>query len=272
MSQVVKPSVTMVSAPYIADLEAYLISIGDPDWHVDSEVSDAENLVEAGGRMCYRSWQPYDKEKPDASNANVHRVRKGNAAYIENILKSGHGSVLEHASIGFIFKDVSRVFTHEIVRHRVGTAFSQESLRYVRLADGIKYPLPSVIANHEGARLLFERAMSTMEGWQRELEDMFQAELDPASTFHAKKELTSAFRRIAPDGLATSIMITANIRTWRHIIQMRTSPGAEEEARIAIGMVAEILKKNFPSFFQDMDPVYHPGNPIPEWTFKYRNV
>ena len=68
-------------------------------------------------------------------NPNVTRVRDRNDEYITNILKVKHGSVIEHPMMSFIFADVSRVFTHELVRHRAGVAISQESLRFVRLTD-----------------------------------------------------------------------------------------------------------------------------------------
>jgi thymidylate synthase (FAD) len=68
-------------------------------------------------------------------------VRTDQHEYLGNLLASLHGSVLEHASDTFAFHNVSRVFTHELVRHRAGSAFSQESLRYVRLAEiGFRVP------------------------------------------------------------------------------------------------------------------------------------
>ena len=265
----VEPQVYMVASMYLADIEAYLQAIGSPAWKPDDNISDAENLIAAGGKMCYRSWEPFNEDKPDATNPNVSRVRSDSTEYIGNILKSGHGSVVEHASVSFIFKDVSRVFTHELVRHRAGTAFSQESLRFVRLSQGLKYFLPSVIAAKPEAVTLFQKAMFQMESWQLELEAMFAEELDPKSSFHQKKELTSAFRRIAPDGLATTIMMTANMRSLRHMIAMRTALGAEEEIRIAFNEVAKICKDNFPLVFQDMSCSQ---DSIPVWTFDNKKI
>ena len=84
--------------------------------------------MEFAGRLCYRSWEP-------GLNKNVRQVRTNVEDYLDNLLKSMHGSVLEHSFYVFIFHQVSRVFTHELVRHRVGTSISQESLRFVRLDD-----------------------------------------------------------------------------------------------------------------------------------------
>ncbi|MGH2903148.1 MAG: FAD-dependent thymidylate synthase, partial [Solirubrobacteraceae bacterium] len=89
-------------------------------------LNGGETLVEFGGRACYRSWEP-------GLNPNVSRVRTDQREYFANILRSAHGSVLEHANYSFVIRNCSRVFTHELVRHRAGSAFSQESLRYVRL-------------------------------------------------------------------------------------------------------------------------------------------
>ncbi len=89
--------------------------------------TDGERLAEFAGRLCYMS------QKNPASRATRE--------YLENIKKQGHGSVLEHANYSFALREVSRVFTHELVRHRAGSAFSQESLRYVRLTDiGFRVP------------------------------------------------------------------------------------------------------------------------------------
>lgn len=121
----VTPEVFLISRPSVdqQELVRYLLSIDAAGW-IPTESTEGENLVEIGGRLCYRSWKP-------GLNANVTRIREDSGEYLGNILKSGHGSVLEHANYSFILKDVSRVLTHELVRHRVGAAYSQESLRFV---------------------------------------------------------------------------------------------------------------------------------------------
>ena len=117
-------------------LQSYLGSIGAQDWKTDS-TTDAEHLIEFAGRLCYRSFKP-------GLNANVTKVREGNAEYLANIIKQKHGSVFEHASVSFVFANVSRVFTHELVRHRVGVGISQESMRYVRV-ENIPFWYPSAL-------------------------------------------------------------------------------------------------------------------------------
>ncbi len=69
--------------------------------------------------------------------------------------------------------------------------------------------------------------------------------------FHVKKEVTSALRRLAPTGLSTDIIWTANARTLRHVIEMRTAAGAEEELRIVFDEIARMMLAEAPGLFQD---------------------
>src|SRR5271155_5858914 len=96
--------------------------------------SSGELLTEIAGRICYKSFGV-------GLNPNVTKIRQSSREYIENTLAKGDGSIFEHASCTFAFLNVSRIFTHELVRHRVGVAISQESLRYVRPTE-LGYWLP----------------------------------------------------------------------------------------------------------------------------------
>lgn len=254
MQIVDEPQVFLVGKTEIhkPGVEAYLKSIGldEDDWFPDPRVSGAENLIELGGRLCYRSFAPYDPKKPLATNPNVTKVREGNNKYLANIVKQEHGAVVEHASVSMIFKDVSRVLTHEAVRHRAGWAYSQESLRYVRLDDGLRFWVSPLLRAHPHGMAFAERAINQMEGFQRELHDMF--DIGNIGDFSTKKLLTSMFRRFAPIGLATTLMVTGNFRAWRHTINLRTASSAEEEARLVFGKAAGILKEHYPHMFYDM--------------------
>lgn len=214
------------------------------EWHTDAK-TDGERLIEAAGRMCYRSWAP-------GLNPNVTKVREGNKEYIGNILKQKHGSVLEHVNTTWAFLNVSRVFTHELVRHRAGTAISQESLRYVRLED-IPFAYTAELPEEICDPLLGE-----MEQVQRDLAQHFQLDSLDASfsgghpkDFAYKKRKTSAMRRLAPLGLATNMIWTCNMRELRHVITLRTDSSAEEEIRKVIGMLADIAIPRYPAIFQD---------------------
>ena len=136
--------------------------------------------------------------------------------------------MLEHANYSFAFRNVSRVFTHELVRHRAGSAFSQESLRYVRLTD-IGFRVPPALEPVPMEVLEPGRAAGGVPGQRR---GEARASTRRACPFAVKKEITSALRRLAPIGLSTDIIWTANVRTLRHVIEMRTAEGAEEELRL----------------------------------------
>jgi thymidylate synthase (FAD) len=199
----------------------------------------AELLVEFAGRLCYRSWEP-------GLNRNVSRVRADRGEYFANILRSGHGSVLEHATYSFALRDVSRAFTHELVRHRAGSAFSQESLRYVRLAD-IGFRVPPALEP------LRERVLSIVEQLEEfQLSAARELGIDAQGVpFHVKKEVTSALRRLAPIGLSTDILWSANVRTLRHVIELRTGEAAEEELRVVFDKVARLMQTEAPLLFGD---------------------
>ena len=199
--------------------------------------SDAEFLTEIAGRVCYKSFGL-------GLNPNITKIRESPREYVENILKSKHGSVIEHACDTFAFLNVSRVFTHELVRHRAGVAISQESLRYVRPSElGIWVP-PDISEIREPFLILVEQ----IEAGYRQLE----GKLDwNRMNFEKKKRLTSALRRVLPDGIATNVIWTANHRAIRWIIEMRTDPSAEVEIRKVFGMVAEICIRDHPLLYSD---------------------
>lgn len=204
--------------------------------------SQSELMVEVMGRLCYRSWAP-------GMNANVTKIREGNDKYLANILFVKHGSVLEHAVTNWVFADVSRVFTHELVRHRAGTAYSQESLRFVRLTD-LGLWLPPEAKNDPELVEMFEGIFVAMEELQRMLAKKLGLD-DEGRQFKEKKVLTSMMRRVAPEGLATSIGASFNFRALRHIIEMRTAEGAEAEIRLVFDKVAEICKSRWKNLFSD---------------------
>jgi len=240
--RIVEPKVFLVGETKIVPegLQAYLNHIGMPNWTTDAP-TDAEKLVEVMSRICYRSFAP-------GLNPNVTRVREGNALHLKNIIESRHGSVMEHAYLNFIFTNVSRVFTHELITHRAGTAKSQESLRFVRLDDLGFWP-PLVIRENEDVMEIMSDTFEHLEGLQIKLADMLQ--LDKLD-FETKKKLTSAMRRIAPEGLTTTIGWSANFRAIRHAIELRSAPPAEEEIRLVFGKkVGDIVTGRYTNAFGD---------------------
>jgi thymidylate synthase (FAD) len=244
------PKVFLIARPSIdvEGMRGYLADVGGESWlerrleesnGAGGDLNHGELIVEFGGRACYRSWEP-------GLNPNVTKVRTDQGEYFANILKSAHGSVLEHANWSFALRNVSRVFTHELVRHRAGSAFSQESLRYVRLTD-IGFRVPPTL---EPVRDQVLSIVEQLEEFQVKAAEQLGIDADGVP-FHVKKEVTSALRRLAPIGLSTDILWTANARTLRHVIEMRTAEGAEEELRLVFDQVARVMQAEAPGLFQD---------------------
>ncbi len=207
-------------------------------WH-----SSAETLIEIAGRACYRSFGV-------GLNPNISKIRGDSKEYFENVLKKGDGSILEHASVTFALMWVSRVLTHQLVRHRAGTAFSQESLRYSRLKE-IQIPTWESWMPEEIAKRTTDEIMKALQGVEHYYERIQALIPWGDMSFENKKRATSAIRRILPQGLATVIIFTANHRTIRWLIEMRTDPGAELEIRKVFGMIAEICIRDYPLIYGD---------------------
>jgi thymidylate synthase (FAD) len=199
---------------------------------------NGETLIELAGRICYESFEV-------GLNPNVTRIRLNPRDYFENLLRKGDGSVAEHASVSFALVGVSRIMTHELVRHRVGVAVSQESLRYVRPKD-IRFWIPDELSAEQKSAM--KTAVEEMEAAYRRLEQSIPWE---KMDMDSKKRLTSAIRRILPDGLATNVIWSANHRTLRWVIEMRTDPSAEVEIRMVFDQIAQICKRDYPNIYQD---------------------
>jgi thymidylate synthase (FAD) len=284
--QETQPEIFIVARPVVdwPSLYSFLDSIGGTAWvrrildmKERGDISDGEALVEFMARSCYKSFDV-------GLNANVTKVRTDSTSYFRNILSSEHGSVLEHSQYSFMFRNVSRVFTHELVRHRAGVAISQESLRYVRLTD-IGFRIPDVLANGpdivlaggdgEADTVSMQHAVISivekLEEFQRAAAEAFGLD-DEGVPFHYKKEVTSALRRLAPIGLSTNIGWSANIRTLRFVLMKRTEAGAEEEIRLVFDRVARLMIQEAPYLFSDFHPVEVEDSDIPAWVPEFRKV
>lgn len=248
------------------ELGNFLEELGAPNWTTDT-AEDAAVLSEVMGRLCYKSFEA-------GLNPNVSKVREGNQPYMENILAQKHGSVIEHSYVTLGLLNVSRVFTHELVRHRPNN-YSQESLRFVRLAElGVYMPKvfePEHLVNYakfgaptfgstpevwakaksEGLKESFLKLFEKFEEWI-EMQSELLSLNEEGMPFKLKKAMTSALRRAAPHGLTTNIGVTGNHRAWRYEIEARTSPGAEEEIQAVFYDIAKMFKAKYPNIYQDM--------------------
>ncbi|MGB0694514.1 MAG: FAD-dependent thymidylate synthase [Rhodospirillaceae bacterium] len=216
------------------------------------EASGADTLPEFAGRFCYRSFK---KGRP--SNE-----------YIDHILESGHGSVLEHVSVSFAITGVSRALTHELIRHRAGTAISQESQRYVD-AKSVNFVVPPLLV-YELERLKAEGNGAVAQ----ELTDRFQADCDAAlenylfwqKTYRAqvrdsgeeaktliKKRSNEAARSLLPNATETRLVWTMNLRAARHVVELRGHRDADLEIRRLACMMARKMKEVTPLVFHDVE-------------------
>ena len=151
--------------------------------------------------------------------------------------------------------------THEIVRHRPGTAVSQESLRFVRL-DELPFWFPEWALQDAELMKRATALLTELEQFQLWMAGHFGLD-DDAVKMYEKKAKTSFMRRFAPEGLATGLVWTANIRTLRHTIEARTDQGAEEEIRLVFGKIGEIMQAEAPALFGDYTVT--DGTWLPAW-------
>ena len=200
-------------------------------------LNDGEILCSFYAKACYASLT-IGKNKNISKTRNIEDNIKG-------ILNSGHGSVIEHCNLNFMITNCSRILTHELVRHRAGTAFSQTSGRYVR-SDRLDVIIDPIL---EPAYDLVEEARQYLENWYHRLEERMQ--INEVKDFNVKKKMTSAMRRLLPNGQANEIGFSVNLRSLRHTIEMRTSEHAEYEIRCVFEQIYKLVKSKYPVVFFD---------------------
>lgn len=260
MTRIIDPQVFILSYTKVDkdEFDKALSAMGAGNWKTDAN-NDADLMAEFAGKLCYMSFDT-------ALNENLTKTgSRNNKDYVQKaIIENKHGSVLEHCSVSMLFLNVSRVLTHELIRHRAGTAVTQLSGRYV-LSKEFEYYVPECIKDHKIAFDKFIEAMDASQKFHRELVEIVG--LKEMDNFTKKKEFTSALRRVLPNGQASAILFTANHRALRHIIQERTKGGAhaaEEEIRVVISELAGKLKERFPNIYDDMEL----AEDKVEWNFK----
>lgn len=180
--------------------------------------------IELCGRVCYKS-----EEKITEDSAQ---------RFIRAIIKNGHESVLEHFSFSIRFI-VDRGVSHEIVRHRIAS-FSHESTRYCNYKnqDEITVIEPLFLVSEGPGYDCWENAC-------RETERAYMGLLSRGAT-------PQEARSVLPNSLKTEIIMTANLREWRHFLKLRTSKAAHPQIReVAIPLLAE-LRDTLPVVFDDI--------------------
>jgi thymidylate synthase (FAD) len=232
-------------------------------WHSDTEVP-AQTVTEFAGRLCYLSFGA------EAGLEGGHKLIPGrttNREYLGNILKTRHGSVLEHAVWTFLFEGVSRALTHELIRHR-HLSYSQLSQRYVDESD-VAFVLPPEIAPEGETFELFRESCARALADYRQLLQRIEEQVrdEPSATLRRKRARQTA-RSVLPNAAETKIVVTGNARAWRHFIELRGSETAETEIRVLAIKLLQMLQQEAPHLFGDYQIVERAGVQIVETEFR----
>ncbi|MDB4948627.1 MAG: thyX [Gemmatimonadetes bacterium] len=223
-------------------------------WQSDSEVP-GEALAEFAGRLCYLSFGE------DAGLEGGHKSIPGrttNQSYLANILRTKHGSVLEHAVWSFLFEGVSRSLTHELIRHRAGMGYSQLSQRYVDESN-IAFVVPPEIEEGTPEFDRWEDACrASLDSYRGLLSDLTDRVGDDGPATMRKKRARQAARSVLPNCAETKIVATGNARALRHFCESRGSGSADLEIRRLAGTVLRALHAEAPNIFGDMRLVESP--------------
>lgn len=238
------------------EVRRWLDDMGAENFEIPSDeaASDGALLVAMAAKQCYMSFEP-------GLNPNVTKVRQDMTEYLDNILASGHGSVLEHVTFTFAINGVSRVFTAEMNRHRAGWAISERSMRYIRFEDHIPWWMPislqedgndppEIAARKMHSRDIFHNVFTMQSKAYSELVKVWDMDASDKN-FHYKKTVTSCLRRIIGMGVATGGVWTGNVRALRHVLAMRASAVAEEEICHVFSRVAAMMAESEPLLFGD---------------------
>lgn len=208
--------------------------------HPAGSVSDGDELVEIAGRECYQSWG-----RPNPATAT-------NAGYIENIIKKNHTSIMEHSCYTFSIRKVSRATTHELVRHR-HLSPSQMSQRYVDESEH-EFITPPEIVNNKMLLpdlLLADSHHDALTLYVRVFDILTEAGVP-------RKRARQAARYALPNGQETRLIVTGNIRAWRHFINMRCAvdengePLADLEMHELASLILVHLHREVPNAMQDL--------------------
>ena len=175
----------------------------------------------------------------DSNPKDIEAARK----MIRALAKAGHEAMIEHAHATFKLYGVSRVLTHELVRHRL-FSFAQRSQRYVKENEE-SYVTPDVLvddnsanAQMKQAKLIFDMAMH--DAWTA-YRDLLKLGLKPEDA-----------RFVLPNACTTEIVVSGNFREYRNFLKLRLSPRAQWEIRKAANIILDKLYEIAPSCFEDL--------------------
>ncbi|MFA5523698.1 MAG: FAD-dependent thymidylate synthase [Tissierellales bacterium] len=225
---------------------------------------EAEKLVAAAAKLCYSSVGVEDiEEKLDNEKTQD---------FINMLMELGHESPIEHVSFTFGVEGVSRVLTHQLVRHRIGASYSQQSQRYVKLQQ-FEYIIPPSIEDIPDAKAKFIQAMEQDQKYYNELTDILFKEhyekliqagrsQDKAKKDAEKMAIEDA-RYVFPNACETKIVFTMNARALFNFFNKRCCNRAQWEIRELATEMLKKVKEVTPSLFKYSGPGCVNG-PCPE--------
>lgn len=195
----------------------------------DLSTLDPKVIVDAG-RTCYKA------NKPDYTPEEVDK-------FIRKLIKAGHESPLEHLS--FTVKFITdRGLSHELVRHRLAT-FTQESTRYVNYSkDKFGNEITCIMPDYGCYKWTDETDQIFRKAYQQ-CEENYMALINAGMS-------PQYARAVLPTGLKTELVMTANIREWRHILKLRLNPAAHPDIRFLCYQIYDKLNEYHPYFLCDM--------------------
>ena len=210
-----------------------------PEAELVDYTSDPERNVALAARLCYSSKDP-DELREDMSRADIERL-------VRKIINLGHYSTLEHTYFYFAVK-CSRVTSHQLVRQRIGTSFSQRSQRYVT-EDDYDYLVPPSIKKNKEALEMFDDKMQEMKEVYNKLLELGIPKEDA--------------RFILPT-IKTNLMVSFNARSLYHFIKLRTCNRAQWEIRDIANQMLDQVKEVAPVLFEIAGPPCVKENHCPE--------
>jgi len=203
-------------------------------WETDKPLDETDALLEAAGRVCYQSW-----DNPAKRTRDVYLSKQ--------IIGNGHHSVLEHVWFNFIVADVPRSTQLELVRHRVGTAYSWESTRFT--SKFLRFIVPPRIRNDIAAVEAFKAACLSAVSTYFYLVDRARRETDQG-TLKRKRALEAA-RSVLPNALGSDGMVSVNVRALRHIVSLRSDEAADLSIREFVQELFSVAANALPPVFVD---------------------
>ncbi len=224
---------------------------------------EPEKVITMAGKLCYSPVGVDEIEK----NLTEQSTNK----FINMLMDLGHGSIFEHTTFTFAVEGISRVCTHQLVRHRIAS-FSQQSQRYVKL-DQFEYIIPEEIEKIKEAKELFIDAMKKdQETYDKLVEILFDKHYnnliesglnEKSAKNKAEKMAIEDARYVFPNACETKIVFTMNARSLYNFINHRACERAQTEIREMSILMLKELKKVAPLLFENIGPNCVSG-PCPE--------